>query len=309
MVHTIPLSSIVNRFPFCEPSYSTFVNKKVSSDFYMAVPMGKKYLAWFTHYNNTFVCIFVEVDERNGAFAMKSASIRPCCFAKELAYGCGTLVYGTIVSHKFFCIEDIFYYKGKNYSKHTPYYKLKLLKTMMDTDTDKNTELKMTDLLPTNIIFSICLMNESFRLLNEDVKNMDIKIYAIKSMYYDNFKSYKMRYVGQEIETAIFEVGAELGTDTYSLYGANKSYIGLAYIPNYKTSVLMNSLFRNIKENMNLDAIEESEDEEEFENRDNPEYFVNTEKRVIMECEYNTHFKAWVPQKVAKKGAQLSKNS
>ena len=300
MVLSVPLSAIVDRFPFCEPSYSTFVNKKVSTDFHMAIPMGKKYLAWFTHYNNSFVCIFVEVEERKGAFAMKSASIRPCCFAKELSYGSGTLLYGTIVSQKFFCIEDIFYYKGKNHSKQTPQYKLRLLQMMM------NAELKMMDLLLTNIIFSLCPMNESFRLLIEDVKNLDVKIYAIKSMYYDNFKSFKMRYVAQQNESAVFEVAAEIGTDTYSLYGANKSYVGLAYIPNYKTSVLMNSLFRNIKENANLDAIEESEDEEEFENKDNPEYFVDTEKRVIMECEYNTHFKAWVPMKVAKKGTRIS---
>ena len=41
-------------------------------------------------------------------------------------------------------------------------------------------------------------------------------------------------------------------------------YFDIAYIPDYKTSVFMNSLFRNIKENINLDYLEESDDEEEL---------------------------------------------
>lgn len=297
MVLPISLSSIINRFPFCEPSYSTFVNKKVSTDYYMAIPMGKKYLAWFTHYNNDFVCIFVEVEEKNGAFALKSATIRHCCFAKELTYGNGTLLYGTINSNKFFCIEDIFYYKNKDCTNYSPKNKLNLLQTIFES----NTDLKIIDFLPNNIIFILCMMNESFRLLNEDINNLDVKTYAIKCVNFTNKKTFKLKYVAQQITNAIFEVGAELATDTYSLYGANNSFVGLAYIPNYKISVLMNSLFRNIKENTNLDAIEESEDEEEFENKDNPDFFVDTEKRVVMECEYNPHFKGWVPLKIAKR--------
>ena len=300
----VPISAIINRFPFCEPSYSKFVNKKVSTDFYMAIPMGKKYLAWFTHYNNDFVCIFVEVEEKNGAFALKSASIKHCCFAKELTYGNGTLFYGTINSNKFFFIEDVYYYKNKDCTNYSPKKKLKLLQGIFES----NTDLKMIDFLPNNIIFILCMMNESFRLVNEDIKNLDIKTYAIKCMYFNSKKSFKMKYVPQQNANAIFEVGAELATDTYSLYGANKSFVGLAYIPNYKVSVLMNSLFRNIKENTNLDAIEESEDEEEFENKDNPDFFVDTEKRVVMECEYNPHFKGWIPLKIAKKESQLSMN-
>ena len=43
-------------------------------------------------------------------------------------------------------------------------------------------------------------------------------------------------------------------------------YFDTAFIPDYKTSVFMNKLFRIIKENDNLDKLEESDDEEEFEN-------------------------------------------
>lgn len=71
----------------------------------------------------------------------------------------------------------------------------------------------------------------------------------------------------------------------------------LAHIPDYKTSVLMNKLFRNIKENANLDALEESDDEEEFENIQ-IDKFVDLNKVFKMRCNFNYKFQAWVPVQV-----------
>jgi hypothetical protein len=95
-------------------------------------------------------------------------------------------------------------------------------------------------------------------------------------------------------------VKPDLQNDIYHLYayGKNKSmvYYNIAYIPNYKTSVFMNGLFRNIKENDNLDYIEESEDEKDFENT-NEDRFVNLQKTLTMECVFNNKFKKWIPMK------------
>ena len=60
----------------------------------------------------------------------------------------------------------------------------------------------------------------------------------------------------------------------------------------------MNKLFRNIKENDNLDTLEESDDEEEFEN-ENKNRFVYLEKEYNMVCNFNTKFKKWYPIKLA----------
>ena len=68
----------------------------------------------------------------------------------------------------------------------------------------------------------------------------------------------------------------------------------IASIPDYKTSVMMNSLFRNIKENKSLDALEESDDEDEFENV-NLDKFVDLSKKIKMKCVYNYKFKKWTP--------------
>ena len=56
----------------------------------------------------------------------------------------------------------------------------------------------------------------------------------------------------------------------------------------------MNRLFRNIRENDWLDALEESDDDEEFENID-LDKFVDMEKEYLIECQYFPAFKKWSP--------------
>ena len=56
----------------------------------------------------------------------------------------------------------------------------------------------------------------------------------------------------------------------------------------------MNKLFRNIKENNNLDALEESDDDEEFENN-NIDKFVYLDKKYDMQCKYHYKYKKWIP--------------
>ncbi len=60
----------------------------------------------------------------------------------------------------------------------------------------------------------------------------------------------------------------------------------------------MNKLFRNIKENDNLDALEESDDELEFENEKEDRY-VYLNRAINMICSYNTKFKKWVPLRIS----------
>jgi hypothetical protein len=101
----------------------------------------------------------------------------------------------------------------------------------------------------------------------------------------------------------IFKVVPDIQNDIYHLYEVNKDtkeerLFDVAYIPDYKTSVMMNYLFRNIKENTNLDALEESDSEEEFEN-DKFDKFVHLDRHKNMTCQYNYKFKKWTPVKLA----------
>ena len=67
----------------------------------------------------------------------------------------------------------------------------------------------------------------------------------------------------------VFKITPDIQNDIYHLHyydqrinenSTENNIFDVVYIPDYKTSVMMNKLFRNIKENANLDALEESDD-------------------------------------------------
>ena len=107
----------------------------------------------------------------------------------------------------------------------------------------------------------------------------------------------------------VFLVRPEVNVDIYSLYcfnsAAKEEHHGTAHISNFDTSVMMNNLFRNIKENDNLDALEESDDEEEFEN-DKSDKFVYLDRTYRMVCVYNPKFKKWTPVRLANDDASVA---
>jgi len=96
-----------------------------------------------------------------------------------------------------------------------------------------------------------------------------------------------------------FHVKADIQNDIYYVLHASDEPITqntmIAHMPNYKTSVMMNSIFRNIKENRNLDALEESDDEDELKDLDKCSSLVDLNKCVKMECAFNARFKRWHP--------------
>lgn len=102
----------------------------------------------------------------------------------------------------------------------------------------------------------------------------------------------------------VFQVSADLQFDIYHLYAYGKNnkivYYNVAYIPSYKISVFMNGLFRKIRENRNIDYIEESDDEADFQDTSESKY-VDTKKVLLMECVFNNKFKKWVPIQVVDK--------
>jgi hypothetical protein len=98
----------------------------------------------------------------------------------------------------------------------------------------------------------------------------------------------------------VFEVRPDIQNDIYHLYCCESSsstklmYYDIALIPDMHTSVKLNKLFRNIKENENMDFMEESDSEEEFEDNREDKY-VYLERKIKMYCKFNSKFKKWVP--------------
>ena len=311
------ISLVLQKFPKFELSYENITHKKVhNANVILAIPEGKRFFTWFTSYNHENICFSLEIDDNNKIKNIKklNTSFMDCLL--------GTIFYGTMFKYNdisCFSIEDIYYYKGQNYI-YTPYSnKLQLLKDIFTNEISQS--------LLNNIfnVFGMPLIYRDFNLFLTDIQNLPYKISQLKFRFFEKNNSRKimtMNYYNQtknteqidkkivqrdrdtyqkdtyqnqrdkNKKTAIFKIMAGTEPDIYNLFitkNGNEEYYDIAIIPDYKTSVMMNSLFRNIKENINLDFIEESDDETDFEDGREDKYT------------YLDKFKRWIPISLADK--------
>jgi hypothetical protein len=315
---------ILTEFPNIKLSYEKIIHKKVyplKDDYLLVIPEGKKCFAWITMFKNKPVCFILELDNKK---EIKDIKIINCCFTTSLSYG--TIFYGTLFYHlnnKFFSIEDIYLDKGqelsnfdfnsklnrivnilKNNMKQASYnnyfvvFGLPVITNKYDDLEDKFKQIKYridSILYITNIsrlILPINKYNESTIMDNEIKNNNNIEI--LNKKFEESIKKIEINDLRQ---SKILICKPDIQNDIYHLYSLNNQYIGLACIPDYKTSVMMNKLFRIIKENGDLDKLEESDDEEEFENP-NLDKFVYLEKSFKILCNFNNKFKKWTPIKI-----------
>lgn len=98
-----------------------------------------------------------------------------------------------------------------------------------------------------------------------------------------------------------FVVKPSINADVYRLYALNRAnecvFQELACVPDLATSVMLNKLFRVVKENDNLDLLEESDTESEFEDESESK-FVQLDVEHTMACRYHPTFNKWVPVRV-----------
>ena len=104
-------------------------------------------------------------------------------------------------------------------------------------------------------------------------------------------------------ETLTFMIKSNVNADNYMLYYKNNNnefiYYDTALINSIKISIFMNNIFRNINVNNNIDLIEESDDEDYFENISlNKNLKPNLEINMI--CYYNSKFNCWSPVNISK---------
>lgn len=107
----------------------------------------------------------------------------------------------------------------------------------------------------------------------------------------------------KQLTYAVFKITPDIQSDIYNLFvskDGKEEFYDCAFISDYETSVLMNKLFRNIKENENLDTLEESDNEDDFENNKIDKY-VYLDRSFIMNCKFNFKFKKWMPISLAEK--------
>jgi hypothetical protein len=302
---------LLKSFPRVELSYETVVHKKVyNSNFVLAIPDGNKCFAWFTTFKTQNVCVLLEISENKKISKIDIISV---CFHQELSYG--TVIYGTMFkckNTKYFSSEDIYFYKGADVSNIPFFDKLEIFKSIYAS------EIKQLSYFENNVVFGMPIICNSYEEL---IRTVDLLPYKVKYIRFIRKKKKKndnllytkssgveptytpkLGYNNEYKREIVFKVKPDIQNDIHQLHyydnNSSDNVFDYAYIPDYKTSVMMNKLFRNIKENANLDALEESDDEEEFEN-DRQDKFVFLDRALNMVCTWNSKFKKWTPIRVA----------
>lgn len=293
-------------------SYENIVHKKVyDADIIMAIPDGTKYYAWFSTYKNQNVCFFFDI-------TFNTLFIGQTSFEDTLSYG--TIFYGTMFYYnkiKCFSIENILQYKGKYVNQLVYNEKLYIIKECLSK------ELSQKVIYDNYILFGLPVMqaNNDFNTFLNTIETLPYKVSYIyykhinnpycffKMNYYKPGSQYKSLHTNtnNKVTKAIFNVTPDIQNDIYNLHTYDNGslvFFDIAFIPDYSTSVFMNKLFRKIKENHNLDSLEESDDEEEFQN-DKIDKFVYLKRNYKMYCEYNHKFKKWIPLSVALKQEKI----
>lgn len=330
-------NTVMNRFPEFELSYETIPHKKVSTAYNicLAIPYGKKCYIWYTYLGTEDICLLLHLNRDKRIIKATRISTE---FPQKLALG--TILYGTLLEdpdkRPIFVTEDMFYYKGINLKCFDFNETLKLLTDFMKENTNsiigyscsvlweiKNThEVECETYIPESISSQIgyqvhhiqyrCLFDTRPYLnvfLNRKLHVAPPKLIPQQTPFSSIAPNVEFDYSKPQYRyPTVFQVTADIQFDIYHLfvYGKNNIpvYYNLAGIPNYKMSVFMNRIFRNIKENQNIDSIEESDDEDEFQNMSEDKY-VDIQKTIHMECIFNMKFKKWVPLRIVDNSCKI----
>ena len=286
---------ILNRFPNLELSYESFIHNKVQINSYsicLAIPKGIKYFAWFTYYKEENVCILLQINKNKIISDMTMYNVP---FHSDLAMG--TIVQG-IVNHtndmRCFFITDILYYCGKNVSKKSLLEKTDIYSDLFEHKLGQSYYNEMS------VLFGLPLMAKTDYELQKAICGLSYPIQMIqykKELIGGKCKIFNINYDNLVKSYNVFLIKPDVQNDIYNLYCIcdNKEFkYGIAHIPSYEKSVLMNKLFRNIRENNNLDYLEESDDDDDFQNI-NDDKFVDIDKSIKMRCIFNKKFNRWEP--------------
>jgi len=316
-------------------SYETHVHKKVQgSHISMAIPDGIKSYAWITSDGDVNVCWIMEIGRGAIANITRlSTEFNVKLSYGTIFYGTTfkrrdglQKQQGQQQGQQCFSIEDVLFFKGKNVCRTSYLSKLELLR-----DTFNRNGLQHPDILfglPVMDEQFYPILNNvetlpykssfiHFRYLEGTLTNTTFIMKYMKphtAMQTQSQTQTQGQQGQQQVQTqgqtqghqqgqqrqrqntrtTIISVVADIQPDVYHMTAPDGT-TSVACISSYNVSVMMNAIFRNIKENVRLDALEESDDETEFEDVRDDKFLVVKTTPVKMRCEYNHKFRKWIP--------------
>jgi hypothetical protein len=306
---------------------------------YLLIPKGKKFFVWFKNDESLFLELdndkqIVNVTSKKPSRIFPNDTL---LYGTQFYYRSpvNTMAMASHPIHYYFTIENIHYYNGINLdTTQTVFEKCKTLHLAFTTVTLEKTfqidiglphiDTSLERISAVKPFYQVyCIQMKKGNDTKNQYENIRCEnVQQTKQSQQQTQQQVRMPTVAvsnsnasiKYVETSnvnkkykVFIVSADIQNDIYHLVdpddSANNNFSNstplIASIPDYKTSVMMNALFRNIKENKSLDALEESDDEDEFENT-NIDKFVDLTKKLKMKCIFNYKFKKWTPIECAK---------
>lgn len=283
------LKWILKFFPKLKLSYENILDKKVYAQAYMLIPKGLKAFIWFTYIEDNNIAFLLKLDNKNKIIGYERLTL---VFHDDLSNG--TILFGTLINlngKRLFSCENIYYYKGENINFIDFRAKMNIMTDIF------NSKIKQISYNVNMVIVGMSVIRSSFNAAINETGSLTYPVYSVRYYNFNSGESLGNYLIRNRKSEAIFEVKASLESDIYYLYCHGSTEKRIAYIPSYSQSLMMNSIFRKIRENSNLDLIEESDDEEEFQDSSIDKH-VNLDLIVKMRCIFNIKFKKWEPRSI-----------
>ena len=306
------IDSIKHKIPIDNIKFLSFNNKNIenNSNYYILKPKGKKSFVWFTYFEKEILCILIILNDNNVLHDSNLYYKLDVSYNIQLCYN-NTFMQCILIknnSMNTIIIDNILNYNIHNNIINNNTYLHKIENKLFLY----NIVIKQISNSKTNKFYLPIIENNLDSLYNK-IYNTNYSLYCI-SIYSNN--NYLGNFIFNDFVTfksnikANFYIEANIEPDIYSMYiidnNSNYIFYDNLLINSYKLSVFMNNIFRKIKENKNLDLLEESDSEDEFQDI-SKDKFVNINKKEIIECVYNYKFKKWIPEKIASQGKVINK--
>ena len=303
-VDATTLRTLVSELPLFSLDTPTRVATRVFGyDCCYAIPKGRTCLGWWRDTDSGPACHLLWLDKGKGGIA--GAERRLSSFDYTVA--AGTIVSGIVVlvkSRTYFCITDIHQYGGKMLTDYDWSMRYSCISSLLSRLNPRN----YTDQFVT---FSMPVSAPTYKELSPKIKELPYDIanirYTAKGWGPGKIRLFSQPKPSTEELTRVFTVIPRVEQDVYELRCiASSLNTRYAAVQTLAESIVLNKLFRRIRENDDIDLAEMSEDEEDFENVD-PRKFVQS-RQLRMECTYVKCLRKWRPLKVTRDPESTNKD-
>jgi len=267
--------NILNLFPSIKLCYEKIDHNKVSKNC-MLIPYGTKCFIWFITYKNNNTCFVLELANK------KITKIYPIKihYNSSLCRGAGTILYGTIFMNykyklKMITFENIFYRNtviNKSFDE-----KMQIIYRLLKEEKIKSNKIMVG--LPITINPMNIGKTEEY---DDDYKVQYVQYHENDTVIKIPFKKFEKKEFN-EGKTFLVQYSGQ--TEIYHLLDETNKIIDIAFIPSFKTSVMMKKIFSN-----KVRTIEEYEDSDDEE--------IEYKKELTMYCKFDSKFQKWIPDHV-----------